>query len=207
MARLGTHRCRTSGLGAGCSGSPPDVRAEVEVQLLSGYVGAGFPGEMPDVRAVGRRRMSGVDAGCPGHVALQQLGSAVVDISRGRMSGPGPNVRVLGDVSVFFRRHFHASLADGVVEAKKEEDGAAEAITAGHPAPGQPRTSCPNRRPTTSATEHLAPARTSGASATPGHPASLPEIRHPLSREGLELPLQPGHPASRTAGHLAPACA
>ena len=50
---------------AGCPGSRPDVQAEVEVQLLSGYVGAGFPGEMPDVRAVERLRMSGVGARCP----------------------------------------------------------------------------------------------------------------------------------------------
>ena len=81
----------------------PDVRAEVEVQLLSGYVDAGFSGEMPDVRAVGRHRMSGLAgrAGCPGWARCP---------GHGRMSGC-----CSFSSSVFFRRRFQASLADGVV--------------------------------------------------------------------------------------------
>ena len=93
---------RCPGAGAGCPGwQGPSL-------LLYGMAGSGFPGWRPDVQGLGTRWMSG-----PSRLGRWLL--AAGDTSRGRMSGPGPDVRVQEDISVFFPHRFHASLADGVV--------------------------------------------------------------------------------------------
>ena len=83
--------------GAGCPGWGLDVRrltksrmSRLELPDSSALwlEGAGFPGARPDVRDLARRQMSGVDAGCPGPVALGGWAAvAVVVVSSGRMSG------------------------------------------------------------------------------------------------------------------------
>lgn len=105
-----------SGMGARCPAAheEPDVRASGQMSGLElpdsstlWLEGAGFPGARPDVRDLARRRMSGVNAGCPGPVALGGWAVvAVVVVSSGRMSGPGAGCPGLGAISVFFRRRF-----------------------------------------------------------------------------------------------------
>ena len=81
---------------AGCPGFRPDVRAEVALRSLSGYVGVGFPGRVPDVRALLRRRMSGAGAGCPAADAVGRLlGQLLRGCPGAGCPASGPDVRLL----------------------------------------------------------------------------------------------------------------
>ena len=120
-----------AGKGTGCPGDGPDVRAFPR-RRMSGRWGrmSGLAGSNLVALWNGGVRISGLEAGCPGardapdvQAGCRMSGPcrlgrwllAAGDTSRGRMFGPGPDVRVLEAVSVFFRRRFQASLADGVV--------------------------------------------------------------------------------------------
>ena len=112
-------RGRMSGRRAGCLGlhGEPDVRADgaghgALWNGLSGFLGASL-----DVRVLTRRRMSGADAECLGHVALRLLDCCCSGCLQrpdvrgwGRMSGPWSCllllsaflfIRGLGGLSVF----------------------------------------------------------------------------------------------------------
>ena len=118
-------RRRMSELGAGCPGlrEAPDVRGSGRMSGLKWPNFGCLLLSMPDFR--GKGRMSGLwrGAGCPGLAPdvrpLMVLGgwaATVGEVPGAGCPGSWPDVRVLGAISVFFfRRRFHASLADGVV--------------------------------------------------------------------------------------------
>ena len=98
--------------GAGCPGDGPDVRGFTESRMsgLAGWM-SGLE-ELTLLLSVwrvadfqGRGRMSGVDVGCLGPVALGGWAAvAVVVVSSGRMSGPGAGCPGPGAAFFFFRR-------------------------------------------------------------------------------------------------------
>ena len=103
--------------GAGCPELGPDVRVEVAKLLVRSVVDAGFPG---------RCRMSGLwrGAGCLGLAPdVRPLMLLAVCWCSSLAAAQAPDVRPLDRMSgrcsfsssVFFRRRFQASLADGVV--------------------------------------------------------------------------------------------